>query len=99
MVDFDAVLRAAQLAGVRQQPLHDLGAVVPDPLGLVIESGLRSMHQVDIAPGRYQRCLSLPLHRDPQDPPAATVGCNGCLVASVHRLDVDAQLVRQRLGQ
>ena len=100
VVDLDMLVRAAELAFVRQQSLLQVRpVVVPDASRLIGEDCIPTMLERYPAPVGDQRRLAGSLDHDPQ----ARVDALGCLkdgpVALVDFSDADLQLGRQRLDR
>ena len=64
MVDLDGVMRATELARIRQKPLFQVRSlVVPDATRLVLEYCILIVLERDSAPCRYQWLLSFSIDR------------------------------------
>src|SRR5919206_3171039 len=95
----DVFLRAAQLAGIRQEAPFEFRPGPADAQGPVIEDYLCVPRQCDAAPPRYQRASpSVALDRDLKPDTRALVGLKRGAIAAIDPGDAGAQLQRQRPG-
>jgi len=99
VVALDMVVGATGLARVREKPFHDLGSIVPDRFGRVIQDYTWFSSKGDAAPSRYEWRFPVPFHGNPQD-------LIGTILSPVHSSELadalwhgDLQLGCQRLGQ
>ena len=99
VVDLDVLMRATELALVRQQSLLQVGPVVaPDASRLIIEDCIPTMLERHATPLGDQRRLSFAFNRYPQALIDALGGLKDGLVALVDLGNTDAQFGSQRLG-
>jgi hypothetical protein len=95
----DVLLRAAQLAGLRQEASFEFRPGPTDAQGPVIEDYLCVPRQCDAAPPRYQRASPfVALDRDLKPNAWTLVGLKRSAIAAIDPGDAGAQLQRQRPG-
>src|SRR6266702_8344393 len=68
MVHLDGLMRIAQFAGVREEPIQQLTPRAPDAWGLIIKDCCHPPLERDASPASYQRPFTFPAaHRDLKD--------------------------------